>query len=44
MSSQKRLRKVAARFRREQPRIYAICAIQCRYLANEIRKHGTSDK
>ena len=44
MSSTKKLQKVAYKFRRENPELYAQCAIQCHYLAKLIKEYGSSDK
>ena len=44
MSSTKKLQKAAQKFRRENPRLYAKCAIQCHHLAKLIKEYGSSDK
>jgi hypothetical protein len=44
MANQKKLQQAAIKFRRENPELYAQCAIQCRYLAKLIKEYGSSDK
>lgn len=44
MSSTKKLQKAAQKFRRENPKLYAQYAIQCRHLAKSIKEYGSSDK
>lgn len=44
MANKKKLQQAAQKFRRENPELYAQCAIRRQCLAKLIKEYGSSDK